>query len=300
MNETSRPDQQLIGITGVTGAVGGRVAAQLAQRGSAQRLIVRDPSKAPRLPNADVVQASGYGDSDSMTAALRGVQTLFLVSGREDADRLRQHFSAVDSALAAGVERIVYLSFLSAAPDASFTLARQHFHTEEHIRASGAAFTFLRSGLYADFVPNLFGEDGVVRGPAGSGRTSYVTRDDIADVATVVLTSTGHEGQTYNNTGAEALTLAETAALLAEFVGRPLSYHEETLEEAKQSRAVYNAPDFLVEGWISTYTAIANGEMSLISGDIERLTGHPAQSLRDFLRQHPESYTHLLKKPDSI
>lgn len=104
-----------------------------------------------------------------------------------------------------------------------------------------------------------------------------------------------HDGQTYNNTGPEALTLAETAALLSAFVGRPLSYHEETLEEAKQSRAVYNAPDFILEGWISTYTAIANGEMSLISGDVERLTGHPAQSLRDFLRLYPQSYQHLKK-----
>ncbi len=294
MTETSPPEHRF-GITGATGAVGGKVAALLAQRGLPQRLIVRDPGKAPALPNASVAQASSYADVPAMTTALRGVETLFLVSGREDADRLSQHYAAVDSAVAAGVQRIVYLSFLSAAPDASFTLARQHFHTEAYIRASGAMFTFLRSSLYADFVPNLFGEDGIVRGPAGAGRAAYVTRDDVAEVAAAVLTSPGHDGQTYNNTGPEALTLTETAALLSEFVGRPLAYHEETLDEAKQSRAVYNAPDFLVEGWISTYTAIANGEMSLISGDVERLTGHPAHSLRDFLIQHPESYQHLKK-----
>ncbi|MEO8392767.1 MAG: NmrA family NAD(P)-binding protein [Chloroflexota bacterium] len=296
----SQSDPHLFGVTGVTGVVGGSVAARLAERGLRQRLIVRDLSKVPALPNAEVAQASGYGDADAMTQALRGVETLFLVSGREDADRLQQHYTAVDAAVAAGVERIVYLSFLSAAAGASFTLARQHFHTEEYIRASGLAFSFLRSSLYADFVPYLFGEDGVVRGPAGNGRASYVTRDDVVDVAAVVLTSAGrHDGQTYNNTGSEALTLTETAALLSEFVGRPLSYHQETLEEAKQSRAVYNAPEFIVEGWISTYTAIANGEMSLISGDVERVTGHRAQSLGDFLRQHPESYQQLLKKPDA-
>jgi NAD(P)H dehydrogenase (quinone) len=289
MSQHSQP----IAITGATGAVGSKVAARLAQRGIKQRLIVRDPAKAPALPNAEVAQASSYGDTDAMTQALRGVGTLFLVSGREDADRLQQHYAAVDSALAAGVERIIYLSFLSAAPDAAFTLARQHFHTEEHIRASGVAFTFLRSGLYADFAPYMFGADGVVRGPAGNGRASLVTRDDVADVAAVVLTSAGHDGQTYNNTGPEALTLAETAALLSEFVGRPLSYHQETLEEARQSRAVYNAPEFILAGWISTYTAIANGELSLISPDVERLTGHPAQTLRDFLTQHPESYQQL-------
>ena len=185
---------QSFAITGATGAIGSKVAARLAQSGVRQRLIVRDPSRAPALPNAEVAQASGYGDTEAMTQALRGIQTLFLVSGREDADRLQQHYAAVDSALAAGVERIVYLSFLSAAPDASFTLARQHFHTEEYIRASGVSFAFLRSGLYADFVPNLFGADGVVRGPAGDGRAAYVTRDDVAEVAAIVLTSAGHDG----------------------------------------------------------------------------------------------------------
>lgn len=284
----------LFGITGATGYVGSGVAERLARLGARQRLVVRDPSRAPQLANAEVVYASGYDDTSGMTDALRGVQTLFLVSGAEDAKRLQQHLSAVDAAVAAGVERIVYLSFINAAPDATFTLARQHYHTEQHIRASGVAFTFLRSSLYADFVPYLFGADGVVRGPAGSGRTSYVTRDDVADSAVAVLTSAGHDGHTFTNTGPEALTLAEMAALVSEFVGRPLSFYDETLEEAWQSRAVYNAPDFLVEAWISTYTAIAIGEMSLITDDIPRVTGHAAHTLRDFLTQHPESYQRLI------
>jgi len=52
-----------------------------------------------------------------------------------------------------------------ALPNATFTLARQHFATEEHIRASGARHTFLRSSLYADFVPYFTGADGVIRWP---------------------------------------------------------------------------------------------------------------------------------------
>ena len=39
-------------LTGATGAVGGRVAARLAGRGSPVRLIVRDPGRAPRLRRA--------------------------------------------------------------------------------------------------------------------------------------------------------------------------------------------------------------------------------------------------------
>jgi len=188
-------------ITGASGEVGGRVAARLAERGASQRLIVRDLARAPALTGAEAVAASSYGDAEGMRRALEGARTLFLVSGRETQDRLEQHFTAVDAALTAGVERIVYLSFLAAAPDATFTLARQHHATEEHIRASGQRYTFLRSSLYADFVPYFTGPDGVIRGPAGNGRVAWVARDDIADVVVAVLLGEGHDGQTYDMTG---------------------------------------------------------------------------------------------------
>src|SRR5690348_5667797 len=110
-----------IAVTGATGAIGGRVASRLAQRGIAQRLIVCDPARAPDLAGAELAHAAAYDDAESMRGALRGVQTLFLVSGRESPDRLRHHMAAVDAAVAAGVDRIVYLSFLHAAADATFT-----------------------------------------------------------------------------------------------------------------------------------------------------------------------------------
>lgn len=285
----------LIGITGVTGGVGRRVAERLAKRAVAQRLIVRDMSRAPQLDGAEVVQTGGYLDLDGMTEALRGVETLFLVSAHFSDDRVREHTTAVDAALAAGVKRIAYLSFLGASPKATFMAAREHYRTEQYIRDRGVSFTFLRSGLYADSAVGYFGKDGVVRGPAGDGRVSYVTRDDIADVVAVVLTSNGHEGKTYTNTGPEALTLDETAALLSEFTGRPCRYHRETMDEARQSRAHYGAPDDIVDIWISTYTAIANDELSLISDDVPRITGHPAHTLREFLRDNPDSYQHLIE-----
>lgn len=134
----------LIGVTGATGELGGRIAARLAERGVAQRLVVRDPSRAPELPGAEVARASSYGDGEEMRRALEGVRTLFLVSAGEAFDRVRLHTTAVDAAVAAGVERVVYLSFLNAAPDATFTFARDHFHTEQHVRSTGVRHSFLR------------------------------------------------------------------------------------------------------------------------------------------------------------
>jgi len=272
-----------IAVTGSTGNIGGRVARRLAAYGVRQRLLVRDPSRAPQLPAAEVAQAQ-YADSAAVRKTLSGVDTLLMVSGSEAPDRVAQHRSFIDAAAEAGVGHLLYTSFVNARPNATFTLPRDHWATEEHIRASGLRFTFLRDNGYADFLPALVGEDGVIRGPAGEGRVAAVAQDDIAEVATVVLVSpASHAGMTYDLTGPDALTLDEVAATISAATGRTVTYYPETIEEAYASRAGFGAPDWQLEAWISTYTAIGAGEMDVVSGDIPTITGHPATSLAALL-----------------
>jgi NAD(P)H dehydrogenase (quinone) len=273
-----------IAITGATGFVGGRTAARLAARGIAPRLVVRDPRRAPDLPGAEVRQASSYGDAAGMRAALDGAETLFLVPAHETADRVEQHRTAIDAAVAAGVRRLVYLSYVDAGADATFTLGRQHGATEEHIRATGLAHTFLRMNLYLDFVPTMAGDDGVIRGPAGDGRLAAVAREDVAAAAAAVLAGDGHEGAVYDLTGPEAFTLTEAAATISRVTGRSITFHDETEEEAYASRAVYGAPDWQVEAWVSTYLAIRAGDLARVSEDVHRLTGEQPMSLEAVLR----------------
>lgn len=281
----------LIGVTGSTGQLGGRVAKRLATLGQPQRLLVRNRAHAPRLAGAEIIQAA-YEDGPSMRAALSEVQTLFLVSGYGHT-RLEQHYSAIDAAMAAGVERIVYTSFLSAAPHATFTHAREHYLTEQRIRESGCRYTFLRPTFYLDRAPLWFSKEGVILGPAGNGTITWVSRDDLADVAVAVLTTSGHDGASYEITGSQALTLAQAAEEFSHATGLPTSYHPETLEEARASRMKFNPSDWELEAWVSTYVAIATGEMSVVSHTVQALTGHAPQTLADYVRQHPESYHHI-------
>lgn len=282
----------LIALTGVTGAVGGRVARLLDGRGHPLRFVARDAGRCPPI-EAEVFEAA-YADTAAMTSALAGVDTLFLVSGREDVDRLDHHLSAVEAATTAGVRKIVYLSFFGAAPDALFTLGRQHFHTEEAIREAGTRFVFLRDNLYTDFVPYFTGDDGVIRGPAGDGKLAMVTRDDVAEAAARVLTTDEFDGIGFGVTGPESIGFAEIAERFGGFIGREIRYHAETEEEAYRSRAKYGAPAWEVEGWVTSYLAVAAGEMDGVTDAIPKLTGHPARSLEDFLTAYPDSYQHLL------
>ena len=244
----------LFAVTQAAGALGRRVAARLARLGVAQRLV---------------------DDTGDMHRALTGVQTLFLVPAEELPDGLQQH-AAVDAAVDAGVERIVYVSVLSAAANATFSGARDDFQTEEHARASGMSCTFLRPSPYFDLLPTLCSAAGVIENPAGDGRVACVSQDDVADVAVVVLTEDDHNGRTYDVTGPVAQTMAEIAHELSLATGRPISYRARPLEQE------------------SIFAAIAAGEMDAVSDTVAKLTGHDPQTFSDYLRQHPESYEHMV------
>jgi NAD(P)H dehydrogenase (quinone) len=65
------------------------------------------------------------------------------------------------------------------------------------------------------------------------------------------------------------------------------TYHPETLPEAFVSRAPLGVPDWQVRAWLSTYAAIAAGELAGVTDAVERLTGHRAASLAELMRQNP-------------
>ncbi len=283
----------LFGITGATGHLGGRVARRLAEQGEQLRLVVRDPSRAPQLPGARVASAT-YDDAAALEAAFAGVDALLLVSAAEHPERRRQHRTAVEAAARAGVQHLVYTSFAGAAPDGTFTLGRDHFDTEQALRATGLAVTLLRNNFYADLLPQFADREGVLRGPAGEGRVAAVARDDAADSAVAVLLGAPeHDGATYELSGPQALTLDEVAAEISSVSGRPVRYERETREQAYASRAHYGAQPFQVEAWVSTYTAIAAGETAAVTGDVQRLLGRAPLGLRQVLVQHPENWAHL-------
>ncbi|WP_200954386.1 MULTISPECIES: SDR family oxidoreductase [unclassified Nocardioides] len=278
-----------LAVTGSTGALGQLVARALSEQGVEQRLLVRDLSRAPALAGAFPVLFA-YDDHDLARSALAGVDTLFMVSGAEAVDRLAQHRAFVDAAVDAGVQHIVYTSFFGAAPDCTFTLGRDHWATEEHIRASGLAFTFLRDNFYLELMRDLVGEDGVLRGPAGEGRVSAVSRADIARSAVAALLSPAdHAGSTYDLTGPEALTFTEIAAILSAHSDTPVTFHDETLEEAYASRLKWPAEQWEYDAWVSTYTAVARGELAAVSDDVRLLTGRDPVSLETLLADTPRS-----------
>lgn len=287
-----------IGLTGATGQVGGRVSALLADAGVPHVAVVRDPARMPAREGVEVRAAPGYHAADGMESALRGVGTLLFVPAGEVEDRVALHRAALGAAVRAGVRRIVYLSFAAAGRPTVFSIGSDHTETERMIRASGLAHTILRDNLYLDYLPFMVGPDGVLRGPAPTGRVAAVDRDDAAACAAAVLVGAGHDGAVYAITGREAPTLPEATVRMAAATGLPVRFHPETEAEAYASRRPAGVSEWTIRVWVTSYLAIEAGELATVSGDVHRLLGRAPRTLEQHLAAHPDALAHVVPAGD--
>lgn len=276
----------MIGVTGVTGKLGGQVAKVLSQKGLKAIHIARSPERAIKYDNAEIRKAS-YENSEESRKALEGIKTLLMISAKENPKRVEEHHDFIDAAKMAGVEHIVYISFYNNKKDATFTLSRDHYQTEKYIKEQGLKYTFLRDNFYIDFFLDLCFEYGEIRGPAGDGLVSAVARRDAADiVVAVMLNVQEYENKVLNLTGPRDLSMKDIVKVVGEKLGKEIFYINETVEEAYESRKVWEAEQWQYDSWVSTYTAIAKGEQSGVSLNIEKILNRPATSLEDLVKEY--------------
>ena len=274
----------MIGITGVTGKLGSYMADLVDKKGMVSVHLARSPERAKVYASAEI-RKMVYANTLEVVEALKGIDTLLMVSARENPERVKEHKEFLDAAKLAGVQHIVYTSFYGADEKASFTLSRDHAQTEAYIKELGFTYTFLRDNFYLDFLIDIALENGEIRGPAGSGQVSAVARKDTSRVAAeILLHAKKWKNQTLNLTGPEELSMEEIVALLSKETGKTIAYVDESVEEAYESRKKWPAQTWEYDAWVSTYTAIKAGEQAGVSTDVEKVLGHPASSLLDILR----------------
>lgn len=279
---------KLIGVTGVSGVVGGAVFRLLDRHDYPVRGFVRSANKAPFATGSrGEVGILSYGAAGARLA-LQDVDVLFMVAADESEARLALHGSVIAAAKEAGVEHVVYASYMGASADPEQTLGYDHLKSEELLRSSGMGWTILRSSFYADVFEDYARPDCAFRGPAGDGRVSLVSRADVARCAAAVLINyRKHHGKVYQLTGPEALSLDDVAAALTKARGKTYRYCSESVEEARQWRRARALTQWQVDAWISIYLTIAEGKVSAVTGDVETLTGAAPLSYARVLRHSP-------------
>ena len=275
----------MIGITGVTGKLGSYVADLVDKKGITSVHLARNPERAKVYASAEI-RKMVYANTPEVVEALKGIDVLLMVSARENPERVEEHKSFLDAAKLAEVQHIVYTSFYGADEKATFTLSRDHAQTEAYIKELGFTYTFLRDNFYLDFLLDIALENGEIRGPAGSGKVSAVARKDTSSVAAeILLHAKKWENQTLNLTGPEDLSMEEIVELLSKNTSKTITYVDESVKEAYESRKKWPAQTWEYDAWVSTYTAIKAGEQAGVSADVEKVLGRPAMSLIDVLKE---------------
>jgi NAD(P)H dehydrogenase (quinone) len=273
----------MIVVTGATGHLGRHVVAGLREKGAQVVAGARNTA-------ADLgveVRELDYNRPETLEPALRGADTVLLISGNEVGRRVPQHTAVVEAAKKAGVRHIVYTS----APHADTTplvLAPEHKATEEAILASGIPYTFLRNGWYHEnYVDTITSaaKTGEIVGAAGDGRVASAARKDFADAAVAVLTGTGHENKVYELTGDVAWTFAEFADEIAKVADRPVTYRNLTADELTQHLIDQGTPAEVAGFVVALDGNIAAGTLGHTPGDLRTLIGRPTTPVAETIKE---------------
>jgi uncharacterized protein YbjT (DUF2867 family) len=285
----------MILITGATGRTGGQAARDLAARGVPVRALVRDAAKAAPLASAGVEIAIGdAADAAAVRAALRGVDRVAIIfpNGEQQAALERQ---VVDLSVEAGVGHIVKVSSMESLPTAHNPVHRTHWASEEHIRATGCAWTMVRPSFYMqNFLANAFTikTEGKFCYPFGEQGAAVLTDSRDAGALTAqCLAMQGHEGKRYDVTSPDKLSFHEVAEVFSRELGRKVEY-------VPQDPAAYKAylGKFLASRWhldavCDIFAGIAAGYVVDPTDTFRRVMGRPATTLAQFIREHRAVFT---------
>jgi NAD(P)H dehydrogenase (quinone) len=278
----------VIGVTGASGGLASRVVRHLLARADTPPVVAlaRRPDAVPAAAGL-TARFADYDDPSSLRAAFAGVRTLVFVSSDGVAETMRRHHEhVVAAAIDAGLEHVVYTSILDVSPDSSFYYAAVHRETEALLAESGLGHCLARTSIFADYflstwvAPAL--DEGTLALPAGAGRMSLVTRDDVA--RTLAAGAVSRREGISELTGPEALTAGEIGELTEEASGRRLRYVALEEDAYRQRLAREHARDWLIEAFTSMFGSVREGRFAVVSTDIPSLTGEPQQPYAEFIR----------------
>lgn len=268
-----------IALTGATGHLGRLAIAALKARGAQPVALARDPAKAADLG----VETRAFDYTTADPAALKGVETLVLISSSDFNDRAGQHRKVIAAAKAAGVKRIIYTSILKgeASP---MILAQDHIATETAIRDSGIPATLLRNGWYTENYTGALSaavQHGAIIGAAGEGRVNSAARKDYAEAIAVTAIDDAHAGKIYELAGDTAHTGADLAAAVAKAAGKPVAYVPMTQADYAHALQGFGLPEGFASVLADSDAQAGNGALSDDSHTLSRLIGRPTTPIAE-------------------
>ncbi len=281
-------------VTGATGSLGGAVVNFLLKRTDAANIsvLVRDEAKAADLKTKGVTLLEGdYNDYQSLVKAFKGIDKLYFVSSSDIENRNSQHKNVVDAVKEAGVKHVFYTSFVrknetETSPIAM--IADSHLKTEQWLEASGVDYTILKHTIYTDMIPIFLGdkllETGVAYFPAGDGKVGFASRNDMAEVASVLLTTEGHENKVYDITNAETVTFQDITNYISQITGKDIQYVLPNADEYIETLTNAGVPAGYIDMFAGFAEAFKQNELDAVNNTIETLLGRKPETVAEYLK----------------
>jgi uncharacterized protein YbjT (DUF2867 family) len=275
----------MILVAGASGNVGSEVVKQLLALNQPVRALVRRPTPGA-FPNGVESVAGDLNEPASLAAALAGVRGVFLLGGYRDMPQLLAEIAR------AGVAHVVLLSSRSAAlGDPSNAIVKMWLDSEAAVRASGMAWTLLRPSGFASnalrWLPQLRAGN-QVRAPFANAAIASIDPADIAAVAALALTGSGHAAQSYSLSGPEAQLPEQQVQILAHILGRDLRFEAQPDDEAL-AELTKSAPPGFAEAF-RRFFVLGEFDDALVLPTVRELSGRPARTFEQWARAHAREF----------
>lgn len=281
-------DQKKILVTGANGNLGGAVVRAL-NRGNITVIAAGTHPENMQTPQGMEVRRIDYVQPETVAAALKNVDGLFLVAPPLDPEAPAKLNPVIDQAKSAGVRHIVFNSALGVDQNDAAPLRV----VEKHLMASGLGCTILRPNFFMEnfssgFLAPMIAQGGIFLA-AGDTGTSFISVADIAAVAAAAFEEE-HFGAEYNLTGPAALNHDQVAGMISEVSGRQVRYHALTEEAMLQGARDQGMPEGAVQYMGILYSAVRNGWLAAVTEDVKKVTGRPPVAFGDFVQAHAAAW----------
>lgn len=284
-------------ITGGAGSTAANVIRALVEQGRTVRALVKTDDKRAtdlRRMGVDVVVGDML-DLEILRQSIMGIKTAYFVFPIQPGLIEATSFFA-QAAIEAGVGSIINMSQISARSDAASFAARNHWVAEQILDRTGIDVTHLRPTFFAQWIIypwflETINEQGEIALPFGNGRHAPVAAEDQSRLITAILLNPApHAGKTYPLHGPVEMSQAEIAGVLSEALGRPIVYRPTSLDEYRMLLKRAELNDFLVQHLCEVAIDYQNGIFSGTNDVIEKITGKPPMTQRQFVELYRSSF----------
>lgn len=273
-------------ITGATGNIGRALLKELHASGAGPlRGLTRDPARAS-FPEGVEVREGGLADVASLEPALDGVRSLFLVS------RVGADADILDAARQAGVEHVVLVSSITVQTHPHLGPARENMAVERLLKDSGMTWTVLRPTQFASnalWWAATIRACRTVRVPYADTGLPTIHPADIAAVARVALTESGHQGQTYALTGPERVTARRQVETIAAVLGREVPFAEISREEAHRHMSTFLGAE-AADAVLDVTGGDVNDELLTVRHTVSQVTGSAARPFHQWVSENVAAF----------